>query len=657
MERYWVLKDHLMGSGGLDPKGCPSRSPLVARVLGELERQDHPPTSHHIDSGNRCIQHWVGSSHQWEERTSLRGVVPEDAQDSHQRQRTDSSGASLEVLQPSSEGSGSEDQHGQSSDALLPEELHRKDARAGDSSKKDHDLLPQQQHHTGSILYPWRVQHHSGLPQQDDRSTRLDDQERDLPAHLSEMGDSNHRQICLPPQQCGSQIQLALLVPGNRSSELHGSPLEERAQLPVSPNQNAGINTTQVSDGRSRSNTDSSNLEVTTLVPNPSVLDNRLSHPNQPQEGSDARPFQQDGTMGQPQVEIRCISDFWQEALTGWSQEARRRVLSSFEGSSLNGKLERWINFCSLRNVNPLQSGELLTSTFADFLEHTLRYDTKGRVREKPIERPEGTLMAICTAINAAYSGAKLNSPAQDTLVVRMLQQIVQQETKRPKKDKGVIDIPKLLAFLMNSSDCGEEEKERLLLILVIGFVRIARLSDLFRLDRRTIKFSEDNEESRKVTIHSLGEKTDKSRRGHPVTLVRCSDPRVCPVRLLFAYLQRTQAQSECFLAQRPPRDRGPLPLFFYLNGVAKAIPQRAIEAEIKRLLSKAKMTEDAMGRKITPGCLRISARDAAEKAGFKEELISAIGHWSQHSTQARHYTPYSMPDDWTDKVLQPERL
>lgn len=301
--------------------------------------------------------------------------------------------------------------------------------------------------------------------------------------------------------------------------------------------------------------------------------------------------------------------------------------------------------------------GPQVISTFAAFLEDFLAKDNKGRSRIKSLERPEGTLTSITTAVNAAYSGAGLESPTQNPLIIRLIQQIIQQETKRPKRDKGLIDIPLLLSFLLASQDHQEEEKERLILVLVMGFTRIARLSDLFRLDRRSVTFSVKDGEPQRVTMHSLGEKTDKSRRGHPVELVKCSDPRICPVRLLRTYLNKTQQQAMRFMEQRPGRDRSPLPLFFFLNGEPVPVTQRSMESEIKKLLLQANMTEDARGRKITPGCIRISAREAAVRAGFPAELISAIGHWVHHTTQDRHYTPYDMPEDWTDKVLQPERL
>ena len=298
-------------------------------------------------------------------------------------------------------------------------------------------------------------------------------------------------------------------------------------------------------------------------------------------------------------------------------------------------------------------------TAFAAFLEHYLKYDPKGNLRIKRIERPQGTLNSICTAINAAYHGASMPSPAENPLITRQIQQIIQQETKRPKKDKGIIAIPQLLSFLLQSSGYGEEEKLRLLLILVMGFVRIARLSDLWRLDRDSIKFSDSVSpvNSRKVTLYSLGEKTDKTRRGHPVTLVRCADARVCPIRLLHTYLLKTENQAEMLCSQRSQRDRSPIPLFYYLDQEPKPIAQKFIEAEIKKLLKEAGMTEDSTGRHITPGCIRISARDAALKAGFHEDLVSAIGHWALQSTQARHYTPYDMPEEWTDKILQPNLI
>jgi hypothetical protein len=140
--------------------------------------------------------------------------------------------------------------------------------------------------------------------------------------------------------------------------------------------------------------------------------------------------------------------------------------------------------------------------------------------------------------------------------------------------------------------------------------------------------------------------------------IVRCRDPRVCPVRLLHSYLQRTEEQAQRFVQNRPTRDEGkPVPLFFYLRGEPKAFGLQTLQKTLSELFKEAGMKKDSMDRPIKPGSFRISARTVAEKAGFPLHLITAIGHWAAKSVERTHYTVYEVPDTWTDSILQPERI
>jgi hypothetical protein len=351
-------------------------------------------------------------------------------------------------------------------------------------------------------------------------------------------------------------------------------------------------------------------------------------------------------------VEIRSIQDFWRQRTKGWGEAARKRLDNGLGNSQLERHFARYLAFAKERNLDPLKAEQAIAA-LADYLEHYLQYDTKGRKRKKPLLRPQGTLVAICVAINAAFEGVSQPSPAAEPLIQRLVDNIVKQETKRAKKNKGIIDFPKLLRFIL-ARPMEEEEKERTLLIVVIAAVRIARIDDLAKLDRRETKFPE-GENSMHVIIESLGEKADRTRQGNASKLPRCSDPRVCPVRLLYNYTRRTERQAAEY-ARTLSKDR-PVPLFFYLRGEATPLSSRALRGILQDTLDAAGMGEDSMGRAIKPGSFRISARDAAVRAGHPEPLISAVGHWAMDSVQAKHYTVYDVPDSWTDSILQPERI
>jgi hypothetical protein len=334
--------------------------------------------------------------------------------------------------------------------------------------------------------------------------------------------------------------------------------------------------------------------------------------------------------------------------IEGWGTAARERVNKAASSSKLNAHVARYFNFARKAEVDPREDSQKAVAVLADYLEYYLLYSTKGVRRTKKLERPEGTLVTICVAINAAFKGMNLPSPAEHPLIVRQVQEIVKSETLRVKADKGIINFPKLLRFILDKQ-MGEEEKERLLLAVVLAAVRIARVADLFCLDRRTVHFEDDW-----AAIYSLGEKADRKRQGNISVLLKCSDPRVCPVRLLRSYVQRTQRQADAFQARHPGK---PIPIFYYLHGRTDPYAQRTLQATLSSLFKAAGMELDEMGRKIKPGSIRISARMAAQKAGHPEQLISAVGHWATTSVQANHYTVYDLPDSWTDSILQPERI
>jgi hypothetical protein len=309
------------------------------------------------------------------------------------------------------------------------------------------------------------------------------------------------------------------------------------------------------------------------------------------------------------------------------------------------------VEFARSRKVDPLRGGEKAVAILADYLEYYIQHDTKGRKRETPLLRPEGTLVSICVAINAAFEGVNEPSPAADPLIKRQVVAIVKEETKRAKQVKGIIDIPKLLGFIL-TRPMEEEERERTLLLVVLAAVRIARIDDLAKLDRRETKFP-DGENSKAAVVTALGEKADRKKQGAVSVLPRCSDPRVCPVRLLHSYTQRTADQAAEYAKKNKDES---IPLFFY-HKEAKPLSSRALRVILQDTLEAAGMGSDGMGRAIKPGSFRISAREAAVKAGHPEGLISAVGHWAVSGVQAKHYTVYDVPDSWTDSILQPGRI
>ena len=136
------------------------------------------------------------------------------------------------------------------------------------------------------------------------------------------------------------------------------------------------------------------------------------------------------------------------------------------------------------------------------------------------------------------------------------------------------------------------------------------------------------------ISFHGI--KNDYQRKGMKVSVKPASDPTMCPVGAMSAYLDKTrQCRSDTnkhvFIALKPPY-------------------QGLTVGSIARILNEAIKLAGLTG--YTAKDFRSSGATAAVQAGLPEETIMKVGRWRSADVFREHYIHSKVPDDYTDKIV-----
>ena len=127
--------------------------------------------------------------------------------------------------------------------------------------------------------------------------------------------------------------------------------------------------------------------------------------------------------------------------------------------------------------------------------------------------------------------------------------------------------------------------------------------------------------------------KTDRpSHRSPPVKLKKCEDERLCPVRYITEYIQRTETLS---------RDSQLLISPYTL----KAVKLATVRHWIHKVLQEA-------GVSATPGSTRATATSCAFLQGVSLQQLMSAADWSRRDTPFRHYLR-TLPEDTVRRVTE----
>ena len=283
-------------------------------------------------------------------------------------------------------------------------------------------------------------------------------------------------------------------------------------------------------------------------------------------------------------------------------------------------------------------------ASVSGFLEFTTR----------STERPEATLRLVRAAIS--FLADLQGRPAPDAAVVRCVHTaLVATRTTKPRQATPVADVSMLVTYLKDLGSTeelpiNELRQKAITLLSVTAFCRpsdlacVARPSVLpdtargttnlsvcsrFRMD--SIKWIDEGAE-----LVFFGSKADKGMSGNTVLIERASDPDICPITILKAYINATAT------ARLSVDDQ---PVFLTLKKPYKGLSSSAIAQILSQVLKDSGQQQGVTARSIRP----TGARKAIEQ-GVEATVVQRRGRWKSSDVFHRHYAGVTGPA--TDAVL-----
>ena len=323
-------------------------------------------------------------------------------------------------------------------------------------------------------------------------------------------------------------------------------------------------------------------------------------------------------------MEHLSLQDIWEENAIEWDLETRTLLEHSLRPSTLKsygGLLTKFQTFCVSHDYDYFPTS---TATVAHFF----------RELSQGVERPGPTLITASAAIAGMYKGSRHKDPTKNELLTMLKQALVNTGTKRPRRNTPTFPIDKLTNYI---SDLGENrampiEKLRAKTICLLALVGLFRPSDLalVTIDQVTLSAST-------VSFANFGGKTDKDMTGIPTTITAATIPRLCPVKALASYINRTQ-DARTHIATKP--------VFIYLNSKT---PASLGSQRIAKIMTQT--LRDAGIDDTTARSFRKSGASAAINKGTDPDLVMKLGRWKSVDVFYRHYVDW-VGADLTDSIL-----
>jgi hypothetical protein len=473
------------------------------------------------------------------------------------------------------------------------------------------------------------------------------------------VGTTHNRQVRRSQKQQIRSIQQSIYESKFRRNRRTRTRLEQREQLRGSTN---SIDTCDINEdqgnGDERNTNDGDNSGTEMAGPAMVSIAEGNGSGNDGVRGSDQE---------QCDVEVRTtfysIKDLWTIRKRLWPQEA---IISLQESARTGGVETTWKkiwSFCMDRGISLLHDDSEVTQ--AMLIEYIA-----SKVRG--LQRPQAFVDLVKRAIAHAFMASNKPNPLRDDeLIKKYLKKEVKDNTKRPRNRKGVLHIATTLIRcyqVYGDPKTYTETRLRVVVAMIIAMAKIFRIGDLYSINAAEVKFHSQLEY---VILPLRGYKVDPLSEGSLACVWATSNNPFNPVELLWNYMELTKDRREYFennrdgvlehmknrsnkhhiYAQKLERS-GMVPLF-WCQKMWEPYCQGSMESDIRKLLDELQIKRDFMNRKISPGCIRKSARMTAKKAGFLEAELDAIGHWTHKSVPREYYEDFVVPRDTSDVILQ----
>jgi integrase len=308
-------------------------------------------------------------------------------------------------------------------------------------------------------------------------------------------------------------------------------------------------------------------------------------------------------------METWSLQDLWKRQAQDWDIDTRAYLETALSENTLKaygGMISRFKIFCQKHGYPTFPtSTPAIAHFFKEIAENT--------------DRPGPNLLIASAAITAMYKGSNFKDPTQDELLPLLKKALIKANTKRPRKTTATFPVETYCNYLLTLGDnhtmTMEQLREKTLGLMAL--VGLFRASDLELLTRPLLTIKEEE-----IEITHWGGKTDQIKEGIPMTITKASDTRLCPVRTLVIYIQKTQERR----AHIPNQ-----PLFIGITS-AKGIGSERIARILSDSLKRAGIDD------ITARSFRTTGATQAIKAGKNPDLIMKLGRWKSPEVFFKHY-------------------
>ena len=334
------------------------------------------------------------------------------------------------------------------------------------------------------------------------------------------------------------------------------------------------------------------------------------------------------------------MESVWQSTLKSrrWPDRACVQFKFCLANSTLslyNGYISKYVNFCDSRGAR-IDDEPLLVEFLCNVSDGS--------------DRPKSALICAKSALGHLFNAQGMCDMLSNPWIKNLTTALVKSGTKEARRRSSVIPTGPIRELLSSWPDNESLDTKRLRqkCITAMALSLMLRPSDLspkglsycsstglvsaMIFERQHVTFREDG--SAAVTF--LGIKNDTLRDGFTVTLTPSSDPVMCPVSALSAYMSRTAPVAP------HPCD----PVFVALRRPFKALSAQAVASVLNATLAMCNMHEySAKDFRPTGATLQV-------RGGVDPKTVMKVGRWKTESVFFDHYVHSEPPAEFSDNVL-----
>ena len=264
--------------------------------------------------------------------------------------------------------------------------------------------------------------------------------------------------------------------------------------------------------------------------------------------------------------------------------------------------------------------------------------------------RPQSLVTCVLAALSHVYVSLDVPDITKEEVIKKFVCGIIKSSTLAPRQRSRAMPTNVFRDFFRGWDNKSLTLKElRLKSITLLALVAMLRPSDIapnanlfecnsreqnkFIFSCRQLKFNDDG--SLSITIH--GNKNDVKRTGFVIDIQPAEDERLCPVKTLELYIQRTAS----FRGQEGP-------VFLTLNKPYNPLSAKAVSNILNESISLVGLSRNLYSAKS----FRPTGATKAVSEGINPNIVQKTGRWKTTSVFFEHYVHSRVPKEYTNKLL-----